>query len=37
MSTRRAIRFTADKLVADIMRGVPAPEKVLDSRVAANA
>jgi MoxR-like ATPase len=29
--------ITADKLVADIMRGVPPPEKVLDSRVAANA
>jgi MoxR-like ATPase len=29
--------ITADKLVADIMRGVPAPEKVLESRVAANA
>ncbi len=29
--------ITADKLVADIMRAVPAPEKVLDNRVAANA
>jgi len=29
--------ITADKLVADIMRGVPAPEKVLEARVAANA
>jgi MoxR-like ATPase len=29
--------ITADKLVADIMRGVHPPEKVLDSRVAANA
>jgi MoxR-like ATPase len=29
--------ITADKLVADIMRAVPAPEKVLESRVAANA
>jgi MoxR-like ATPase len=29
--------LTADKLVADIMRAVPAPEKVLDARVAANA
>src|ERR1700685_2927719 len=29
--------ITADKLVADIMRGVPAPEKVLETRVAANA
>jgi MoxR-like ATPase len=29
--------ISADKLVADIMRGVPAPEKVLESRVAASA
>ena len=29
--------ITADKLVADIMRAVPAPEKVLETRVAANA
>jgi MoxR-like ATPase len=29
--------ISADKLVADIMRSVPAPEKVLESRVAANA
>ena len=29
--------ITADKLVADIMRGVHPTEKVLDSRVAANA
>src|SRR6201995_4850298 len=28
--------ITADKLVADIMRGVPAPEEVLKSRAAAN-
>ena len=29
--------ITADRLVADLMRAVPAPEKVLDSRVAASA
>jgi MoxR-like ATPase len=29
--------ITADKLVSDIMRAVPAPEKVLETRVAANA
>jgi MoxR-like ATPase len=29
--------LTADRLVADIMRAVPAPEKVLDARAAANA
>jgi len=29
--------ITADRLVADIMRAVPAPEKVLETRVAANA
>src|SRR5471032_1325241 len=29
--------ITSDRLVADIMRAVPAPEKVLESRVAANA
>jgi MoxR-like ATPase len=28
--------ITADKLVSDIMRAVPAPEKVLETRVAAN-
>jgi MoxR-like ATPase len=29
--------ITADKLVSDIMRAVPAPEKVLETRVAASA
>jgi MoxR-like ATPase len=29
--------ITADRLVSDIMRGVPPPEKVLEHRAAANA